>query len=122
MVLTKDEILNLPTKTKEVQIGEGTIKLRSLTPTELSKIHEITAVGTITTHTTDSGIETSRTIEMSEYVKACETAKHYAIMYSLSLEETWTLEEVQRIPAPILSLLYETISEWNHLEGFEANG
>lgn len=116
MVLTKDEILNLPKTHREVETDVGTIKIRSLTPTELSEVRLIRAVGTVTTNTTSNGTETSRTVDMSEYVGACEKAKLTSLMYSLSVEETWTFEEVKRIPVPILSQLYDVVMEWNALK------
>ena len=116
MSMTKDEIINLPHTTKEVQTDFGTITIRSLKSDEIAKLQQMVAIGTITTHLTSEGIEKSRTVDMQEYVESYENMKTTAIMYSLSIEETWTQEEVSRIPVNLCSQLYNEIRILNNLD------
>lgn len=116
MVLTKDEILHLAVHIKEVETSRGSIKIRPLTYKECSEIDKIRAVGTVTILTRDGVIEEQKEISLQEYQEACNLADMKAIAYSLSVEEEWTIEDLEGVPVSLLNQLIREIKTFNNIQ------
>lgn len=114
-MITKDELLNCSPQTFDVETSKGTIRIRALSWNERSEIEQIRSVGTVTTTKDSDGTYEKREVPLTEYTEKCNIAMKKAIMYSLSVDEQWTCEEVERVPLVVLCELYERIEEINDL-------
>lgn len=116
MVLTKDEILNLPLNIKEIETQRGKINIRPLTYKECCELDKIRAVGTVTIITREDVVEEQKEISLQEYQEASNLADMKAIAYSLSIEEEWTVEDLEGVPVALLTQLLEEIKKFNNIK------